>query len=273
MTRTFSCPECQYQLSTYDVSSGGPIICPRCESVMAEVKYRPVHERQEDDSSNTKSGYQRNRSSPAPLLLVMAGSTVLTVITVVVLLMLNRDREVTAPTDSAGRNAAQAQSGSSSPPNTTPNKTTPGSVQPAEPQLPFKLIAGRPLPGTYIVIGHLEISTKTGSLRSSRTELSGVLDPQKNPIPKGEQATGTTQGFQIGLAPGQIDYEIRPKPGQLLKLEVIMGEPSGFVPGLPKAYVWLNQPHEILDRDRKVIFSSDGKDIGAQREPLTVSSP
>lgn len=273
MPHTFSCPQCQFQMSTHNAPFGALILCPCCESIMVEVKYRPVHEREEDDSSNAKSGYRRNRSSPAPLLLVMAGSTVLTVITVVVLLMLNRDREVPAPTDSARRNAAQAQSGSSSPSDTTPNKTTPGSVQPAEPQLPFKLIAGRPLPGTYIVIGHLEISTKTGSLRSSRTELSGVLDPQKNPIPKGEQATGTTQGFQIGLAPGQKDYEIRPKPGQVLNLKVIMGEPSGFVPALPKAYLWQNQPHEILDRDRKVIFSSDGKDIGAQREPLTVSSP
>ena len=124
-------------------------------------------------------------------------------------------------------------------------------------QPPIALVAGRPIPGRYLVLDRVRI--RGGGMRMEIEEQQMArLSPEPPEIdPAAKRGTATTAGFSIGSRRGQVEYEVRPLQGAELKLEAVLTE-QPFVGVTVQAYLWTDQPYEILDSAGKVVFRSGG---------------
>lgn len=164
---------------------------------------------------------------------------------------------------------------------------------------PLRLVAGKPLPGNCFAFFKVHIEGNGYSMDYGRETRFGAMRPA---AASAECALATTSGFQIGLKrqsqqfrhrrigdigdlttipdppqigglkQDQVDYEIRPKGTGRLKLDALVTDNTwfnGFKEKNVQAYLWKEQPYEILNRKLEVVYSHPASnELGAQRKQL-----
>lgn len=141
---------------------------------------------------------------------------------------------------------------------------------------PIRLVAGEPIPGVRHIFVEVSIEGKGYRMQMGQSESVRYPQPNERPArdisPAAERAIAKTTGFRIGMKPDRIDYEVRPKATGHLTLNAVMqANPLGGKQ--VEAYVWRDQPYEILDSNLRVVYSYPNPDeLGVQRDPLAKPS-